>query len=510
MLISAKDYLEKFGISMEEAVSFVAGNIGQPQVIHQVFKSAGLTTRMLTEIVQQVIPEITSKEVSAYFFGAGLDSVELDQPDFAAIKASSVFTQLTDGAGGTGYNDFDGTDGSDYIRGSDGVDAIDGLGGADFILGEGGNDTLYGGAGENYLEGGDGSDYLIATSSDHSSNILFGNSGNDNLVGSWGNDHLYGGEGADILHGETGDYEPGAGGNDWLDGGSGDDMLYAYGGYDILIGGEGNDTISSFGTYGFSRIDAGAGNDVIYFSQGDQVDAGSGDDLIMYSTGSSSRIANNSADAGHSLLVAGEGADTISFGIMTALEAGSDITLDLEETVSSVDTVGPIYFGSKLASPALVIQGFAVGTDKIDINDVRIYGTSDSIGAVSPSPGSANYAQILTSAVEAYRLPLSSSQKSADDYGKAFFVVQGASAAASDAASAAQLLDAYGNNATYGKSASHYFLVNVGEKDSALYSFTDDKGGDNQVTADELTPVLLLSGVRTEDFSAADLAYTFI
>lgn len=510
MLISAKDYLEKFGISMGDAVSFVEGNIGQLQIIHQVFKSAGLTTRMLTEIVQQVIPDITSQEVSACFFWAGLDSVELDQPDFAAIKASSVFTQLTDAADGNEYNKFTGTDGSDYIRGSDGVDGIYGLGGADFLLGEGGSDYIFGGPGENYLEGGDGDDYLVVSSSDHSSNILFGNSGNDTLVGGWGNDHLYGGEGADILSGEVGDYEPGAGGNDWLDGGSGNDVLNASGGYDVLIGGEGDDTISSFGAYGSCRIDAGAGNDVVIFCQGDQVNAGSGDDQVRYSAASSSRIANNSADAGHSLLVAGEGADIISFGAMTPLQAGSNITLDLGETVSSVDTVGPLYFGSKLASPALVIQGFAVGTDKIDINDARIYGTSDSIGAVSPSPGSANYAQILTSADEAYRLPLSSSQKTADDYGKAFFVVQGASVAASDAASAAQLLDVYGKNATYDKSASHYFLVNVGEKDSALYSFTDDKGGNNQVTADELTPVLLLSGVRTEDFSAADLAYTFI
>ncbi|MCE1170921.1 MAG: hypothetical protein LWW84_06280, partial [Azovibrio sp.] len=37
MLISAKDHLGQFGISMGDALAFVAGNIGQPQVIHQVF-----------------------------------------------------------------------------------------------------------------------------------------------------------------------------------------------------------------------------------------------------------------------------------------------------------------------------------------------------------------------------------------------------------------------------------------------------------------------------------------
>ncbi len=506
MLISAKDQLQKFGISMEDALTFIVTNIAQHQVIFQALKSVGVTTRMVTEILQQAAPEKASKVVQDYFIGAGLDYVELDLPDIAAIKAFGTFTQLADG-----NEKFSGTDGSDYVRGGAGGDEVDGLGGADFLLGEGGNDILYGRAGNNYLEGGDGDDQVFIHSDDYASefyysNIIFGNSGDDFLNGGDGSDHIYGGEGADDLSGDAGVYLFNTGSNDWLDGGSGDDVLSVSGGFDIVLGGEGNDSIHSFAVYGSARIDAGAGNDLISFCQGDQVNAGSGDDILIYSWESSSRIADSSVDAGHSLIVVGEGADSIRFD---RLEAGSNITLDLGEVVSSVDTVGPIYLESQFASPVLVIQGFTVGTDKIDINDVRIYGKSSSIEAVSPSPGSANYAQILTSADEAYRLPLSSGQKTADDYGKAFFVVQGASAAASDAASAAQLLDVYGRNATYDKSGSHYFLVNVGEEDCVLYFFTDE-GANNQMIADELTPVLLLSGVRTEDFSAADLAYTFI
>ncbi len=525
MLTSAKDHLQKFGISMEDALTFIVTNIGQHQVIYQALKSVGVTTRMVAEILQQAAPEKASKVVQDYFAGAGLDYVELDQPDFAAIKASSVFTQLTDG-----NDNFTGTDASDYIRAGIGGDEVDGSGGADFLFGEGGDDRLSGGFGVDFLEGGDGNDHIFgfgvyydwSVLDDCSPNVLFGNAGSDVLIGGYGDDHLYGGEGNDVLYDETivieasfdpkDRFEVEVNGNDWLDGGSGDDVLYSKGGFDNLMGGEGNDVIRSYSAYGFSRIDGGAGNDEIFFSQGDQVSGGDGNDKIYYASAVYGKSGPNPY-AGNSIVVAGEGADVLYFSGFSSLRADSVITVDLTETTSRVDVIGGVGFYSKPASPALVVEGFSVGVDEIDISSASVYGAGYSVGAVgalSENLGLINYAQIMTSADEVYRQPVSSSLKSPDDYGKAFFVVQGASVAAPDAISVAQFLDAYGHNATYGKSAEHYFMLNAGDKNCALYYFADDNQGNNQVAADELTPVLLLSGVRTEDFSAADLAYTFI
>ncbi|MDD3484003.1 calcium-binding protein [Azovibrio restrictus] len=510
MLISAKDYLGQFGISMGDALAFVAGNIGQPQVIHQVFKSAGLTTRMLTEIVQQAIPEVTHDVVKAYLSGSGLDYVELDLPDFAAIKASSAIAHLS-----TVNDNVIGTEGDDYIDAGAGDDVIDALGGADFLYGDSGNDIIYGKAGADYLEGGGGNDELYGfhpylSGDDRAPNVLFGNAGADKLYGGQGDDHLYGGDGADRLYDDyPGGLELGTFGNDWLDGGNGDDQLHAGSGFDTLLGGEGNDYIGAGGVYGFNIVDGGAGNDSILFTQGDQVYGGSGDDQISYQAATSQvRLQYDPASAGHSVVVGGEGADSFYFGGLSSLLATSKVTLDLRETVSCVDKITGIDLHSKPVSPVLEVLGFAVGTDKIDIDDFDLYGSNSADNKVGSTWGY-NFAQILTSPQQDYRLPLSSGSKTADDYGKGFFVIQGAASAA-DVFSVAKLLDAYGNDATYGKSDSHYFLVNVGEKDSALYLFTDDTGADNQIIADELTPLVLLSGVRTEDFSAADLAYTFI
>jgi hypothetical protein len=513
MFISARDYLSKFGISMEEALSFVAGNISQPQIIHQVFKGGGLTTRMLTEIVQQAIPEISNDVVKAYFAGAGLDHVELDLPDFAAIKASSAIAHLT------AINDnFTGSEGTDIIDAGLGDDTIDGKGGNDYLFGGSGNDTIYGGAGADHIEGGGGNDtlygfYYSDTGDDRSPNVIFGDAGADKIYGGNGDDRLYGGDGADTLRDDItgGLQEGGEFGNDWLDGGSGDDQLFAGSGFDTLLGGEGNDLISAGGIYGFNIIDGGAGNDVISFAQGDQVNAGSGDDNITYDGLSSlARLQLDIAHAGHSVVVAGEGADTLSFGsgIFNALSSASKVTVDLREALSSVDVVEIYAFHSKPVSPVLELIGFEINSDKINLARFDLFGTEDSKDGVKGYAG-VNFAQILSNPNENYRLATTSSKKTEDDYGKGFFVIQGASAAA-DTASVAQLIDAYGNDATYGKSYEHYFLVNIAQEDSALYLFTDDTGADNQVIADELTPMALLRGIRTEDFSAAELAYTFI
>ena len=122
-----------------------------------------------------------------------------------------------------------------------------------------------------------------------------------------------------------------------------------------------------------------------------------------------------------------------------------------------------------------------------------------------------NYSQILTSASTSYlQENFDYKNPNPDAYGKGFFVIQGASATASDSLSAAAFIDAYGNNATYDKEDVHYFLINIGASDMGLYRFKDDSGADNNVVADELTPVALFVGLRTEDFTTQDLFNVFI
>lgn len=83
---------------------------------------------------------------------------------------------------------------------------------------------------ENF-SGGSGNDYLFGTAGP---NTLRGNGGNDYLQGGAGNDKLYGGAGKDALFGEAG--------NDYLQGDAGDDFLSAGTGTDSAYGNDGNDT----------------------------------------------------------------------------------------------------------------------------------------------------------------------------------------------------------------------------------------------------------------------------
>ncbi|TCS98804.1 hypothetical protein EDC36_104228 [Tepidimonas ignava] len=115
-----------------------------------------------------------------------------------------------------------------------------------------------------------------------------------------------------------------------------------------------------------------------------------------------------------------------------------------------------------------------------------------------------SYIQFLSSPSQAYLTP-AQTPRTKDDYGKGIFVITGGSVAQSDTATVAAFLDAYGNNATYGNKAVHYFFVNVGTQDMALYRFQDDTGADNRVVADELQPVAIFAGVRTESLTELDL-----
>ncbi|MDO9105746.1 MAG: cadherin-like domain-containing protein [Methylovulum sp.] len=95
---------------------------------------------------------------------------------------------------------------------------------------------------------------------DGGNDVLYGGLGNDWLAGQTGDDYLEGGDGNDILYGDDVDGLMTAAdqGDDVLLGGDKADRLFGGAGDDILGGGQGNDTV-----YG------GAGQDIIFFNQGD-------------------------------------------------------------------------------------------------------------------------------------------------------------------------------------------------------------------------------------------------
>jgi Ca2+-binding RTX toxin-like protein len=400
---------------------------------------------------------------------------------------------------GTSANDtINGTAGNDNIDGGDGSDRIDGQAGNDVLLGGSGNDTIYGGPGADYIDGGLGADVLDAgdgSSNDASPNILKGGGGADTLYGGSGNDTLDGGGGDDKIYDDRG-------GDDLIYGGDGADFIASHRGRDTIYGGNGDDVIRVdewIANVSPNYIDGGAGNDSISFASG-TVLGGDGDDTIrLYQKGS-----------GTDLIVPGEGKDSVSVTV------AAPVIINLQESTQAIDGVS--YSIDKGAPvPLIVIQNFAFGVDQLDIRRFDLYEPQKSYPGYAISAGfinyqgvlSQSYIQFLDSPATTY-LPTASKIVTKDDYGKGFFVVRNAAASAADTVTVSQFLDAYGNNATYGKGASHYFLINVGTSDMALYYFKDDTGADNQIVSDELTPIALFVGVRTEQLSELDIAKSFV
>jgi Ca2+-binding RTX toxin-like protein len=96
----------------------------------------------------------------------------------------------------SGFENFTGTQGDDFIFGTTGRNVLKGLGGADAVYGYAGNDELYGGGGDDQLYGG---------------------AGNDAVYGGAGHNALFGGDGDDFLHAANGNV------SDFLSGGAGND-----------------------------------------------------------------------------------------------------------------------------------------------------------------------------------------------------------------------------------------------------------------------------------------------
>ncbi len=547
--------MNKLGVSSHDVLSFVLSNENNPSLIYSTAKQYGITTQMLAEVVSSAIPSIDVSGVRQFFKNSGLDSLQLDNS--SAHLDPNYFKNLFDASKLVPYqginDDINLGDGDDYVDAGPGDDTVKGNGGNDVLLGGSGNDNIDGGRGADYIEGGFGADKLYggkyANSTyvygyyqgnqwipgyyvdtvDHATNLIYGGGGDDYIEGGYGADVLDGGDGADRIYGGGKSYYDGSnirdhdiiygrGGDDWIDGEEGDDVIYGGTGEDYIRGGSGSDTIygeegddtifanySSSDDYTVDYVFGGAGNDTIYIASGDQADAGEGNDTITFSAGSSTAQAVTTA-----LIVAGEGADRIN---AYALSASNRLIIDLTESTQSTDKISDWEIKKGTFNMAMEVRGFNIKYDTFSINNFDLNGTSDYAysAGINSKYTNVNYSQILTSASTPYlQRNIDYKNPNPDAYGKGFFVIQGASATASDSLSAATFIDAYGNNATYDKEDAHYFLINIGTSDMGLYKFKDDSGADNNVVADELTPVALFVGLRTEDFTTQDLFNVFI
>lgn len=537
--ILTKSYLAGLGVTEQEALAFVLENLADPGSIYEICVKFGISTQMLAEIVESAEPGVDANGVRNFFEDRGFDALQMDLAYFNALRTKSSLSNYTS------INDtITLGDGDDYVDGGLGNDTIKGNGGNDVLIGGSGDDNIDGGRGADYIAGGFGKDSLYGGKhyeykwvngyylgnqwipsysyyeADYSPNVIYGEGGDDYIVGGYGADVLDGGDAADTIYGggsigETvfdHDLIYGRGGDDSLYGEEGNDVIYGGSGNDRIFGGAGADTI--YGNEDDDYLDAGSddqvdtvfggdGNDKIFIYAGDQANGGAGNDQIRFDGPYTAKAVSTAK------IVAGEGADKI---LLYGLGESTRVILDLIETTQSKDDITNWSFNGSPTDVTLEILGFDIKNDTFGIGRFDIYGSTNweySAGSTSIySPK--NWTQILTDSTTPYVLESSVSPKTPESYGKGFFVVQGASAVASDIETVAAFIDAYGNNAAYGKEESHYFLINVGNNNSALYLFKDDSGADNNVVPDELTPVALFVGVRTDSYTTADLINVFV
>lgn len=467
-------------------------------------------------------------------------------------------TTLTSGADkhtGTSRNDsIDGLSGDDNISGGNGADRLIGGAGNDQLFGERGPDWLEGGTGNDRLEGGAYADWGIVkgvsmATYDTATNVLLGGDGSDTLIGGYGADVLDGGAGADFIRGDAfeisylmnsltedqmanmlndtiyggdgADTIFGGGGTDWIDAGPGADMVNMPSGGGYAHGGEGNDSITS--SDADDTLMGGAGNDQFHYRSSsitgnDLIDGGDGNDSISAAASKTNSVTIFAGSGNDSVFLSavngiatvslGEGADQISWG-------HGLYSIDLTETVPMTDTlvVGGISAGKIDTTTISTVKGFNPANDVFDVGLFHLWGATSSwiqwAGFIADFNGNlmTNFVQAVSLPSTPFKGPTGSPQTfvnntivyNVDYAGKGIFLINNASASAADSATVAQFLNPYGNNATYKMGWSHYFVVNVAGQGAALYLFQDDSNGDNNIVADELTPIVLLTGVNTAD-----------
>ncbi|CUH78600.1 Hint domain-containing protein [Tropicibacter naphthalenivorans] len=289
---------------------------------------------------------------------------------FTEIEAVSGtdYDDTLDAGASTADQTLLGNDGADLITGGTGADSLDG--GADedtFFVDDGfGADTIVGGEAVTTGTDEDRIDFSgmtvpitvtysgdeVGTATDGTDTLSFAEI--EALTLTSGNDSV------DAILDTAGTN---------IDAGAGDDTIYFGQGASTVLGGDGNDLIDDQDIIkhaGGNLLDGGAGNDTIYSGDGaDTIIAGDGDDLIYSENGADSITGGGGDDTfliedsfGNDTITGGE---TTEDGIGDVLYAGlvtSDLTLDLQ-------TVAPL-------DPE---QGtLSDGTDTISFTEIEAFG----------------------------------------------------------------------------------------------------------------------------------------
>ena len=397
---------------------------------------------------------------SAYTYDPVLNEFELASDatltailfsDGTVITSEELLEIISDERGGGDddeYNFIVGTPGNDKLVGTEADDVLVGLEGNDTLRGEAGDDYFVvegTGQGIDRFIGGDGLDMLVGDEEDDTFtmsrmlpadsvelvdgfaglNIIAGTSGgnvldfsatglyniaaidagagNDRVTGSQGDDLVIGGPGNDTLRGEGGDdifvvegadqgrdRIIGGAGFDTILGGEGDDTFtlghsLAADSIELIDGGLGNNTIagtSGGNTLDFSAvqliniafIDAGAGNDRVTGSQGDdRVIGGAGNDTLRGEGGDDIFVVEGTdqgrdriiGGAGFDTILGGEGDDTFTLGHSLAADS-----IELIDGGLGYNTIAGTSGGNTLDFTAVEVLNIATiegggGNDKI-------------------------------------------------------------------------------------------------------------------------------------------------
>lgn len=274
--------------------------------------------------------------------GSGTDSVTVENGDLRLTGIRNV--ESVTGDADNGGIDLLGTSGNNTfdLRNADltNINDINVGAGNDTVYGSSDDNTIRGEAGNDRLYGRAGDDTFHVTSENGSVNNISGDSGYDTVKSEDGSDFSFSGiRGVEKIDGGDGDALDisGTDRNNTLDfrgaeldnigeinAGAGNDRVYGSNGDDTILGDAGNDRL--YGMDGADDLSGGAGNDLLYGGSGndelsggagnDRMEGGSGDDLFTFGEGGGSDVARGGSGWLDTIKVEndqGPGADSWNF-----------------------------------------------------------------------------------------------------------------------------------------------------------------------------------------------------
>lgn len=268
----------------------------------------------------------------------------------------------------------------------EGVEGTEGQGVVDILQGGGGNDRMYGDEGLDYV------DFSTADNGVYVS-LWSGFAVGQGFDRFWNVEGVIGSDNSDVVRGNNGDNVVIAGsGNDYVSTYGGADVVHDGAGRDIISAGSGNDTIVASGDGDFDRFDGGSGVDIVDYSGvvesldvdlgNGQVRGATGKDLLFSIEGVTAGAGNDVLEGsdGDDILNGGAGDDVLrserGFDILTGGEGSDTFVFDESDIVSGsnyhgFDTITDFGVGDQLD-----FSDFGHGNRPMDMDDLRVTETA--------------------------------------------------------------------------------------------------------------------------------------